>query len=541
MQDLDWRLDCLFEPMEGLGAFQDMTRALEKPGVCSAYGPDDAQRAHLLAALARRTKRPLLVIVPNDMAAARMVEDLSVLLNGAARHLPARDVNFLKTAASSRELSMRRIEALGDALTGRVKALVVAADAMMFRLAPPEQFADRVINLDEGLYMEPAELAEKLSAAGYERVHLVEARGQFAVRGGILDVYPIGSPNALRVEFFDDEIDSIRSFDVMTQRSISRRPVVQLYPAQELLPDAAARERAAQALEALLEAEGPHRDAPDRQNSIEQEFDLIPFAEFLRLKDEADGDEGAKPKKRGVGRTMQMPQKVTVGSALKRNFGGVAEALRTGRTPDAADALLPVLLGYDATPADYLASPIVVFDQPDRLRERCENRFLEFKEHFVVALERQEALPVQADMLVGYDELLVRLEKHSRLLTNLFLRTEADFKPTALIKFECRNATAYQSNIRELAKDLDRWKAEGWRVALLAGGTARGERLEHALETQGSPAPFTAEIPEKLEPGRPVILPTTLNRGFLYPELRFAVVAESDIYGINRQNSEGKG
>ena len=136
MQDTNWKLNCLFEPMADLTAFSELTRALEKPGVCSAYGPDDSQRAHLLAATALKLDRPLLVIEPNDVAAARMAEDLNVLLSGAARLLPARDITFLKTAASSRDLSMRRIEALGDSLSGKVKALVTPADAMLFRLAP---------------------------------------------------------------------------------------------------------------------------------------------------------------------------------------------------------------------------------------------------------------------------------------------------------------------------------------------------------------------------------------------------------------------
>ena len=250
MQETNWNLNCLFTPLEGLAPFGELTRALDKPGVYSVYGPDDAQRAHLLAGLARKLDRPMLVIAPNDGAAARMTEDLNVLLAGAARMLPGRDITFLKTAASSRELSMRRIEALGDCLCGEVRALVVAADGMLFRLAEPAAFDQRIIHISEGMTLEPAELMAKLTAAGYERVHLVEARGQCALRGGILDVYPVGGPNALRVEFFDDEVDSIRSFDVMTQRSISRRSAVRLYPAQEILLDADAREAAAEALRA---------------------------------------------------------------------------------------------------------------------------------------------------------------------------------------------------------------------------------------------------------------------------------------------------
>ena len=295
MQDIGRQLDCLFTPLEGLEPFGELARALEKPGVCAAYGPDDAQRAHLLAALVRRLNRPVLVIEPNDSAAGRMAEDINLLLGGGARFLPARDVTFLKSAASSRELSMRRIEALGDCLSGAARALVVPADAMLFRLAPPERFRERIIDLSEGQRMEPSELADRLSAAGYERAHLVEARGQFAVRGGILDVYPIGGPNALRVEFFDDEIDSIRSFDVMTQRSISRRATVRLYPAQEFTLDADIRARAVEALRAMLDSRADGA-LPDRQQTIEQEFDLIPFEDFLKLTEAEDEPEPEKPK-----------------------------------------------------------------------------------------------------------------------------------------------------------------------------------------------------------------------------------------------------
>lgn len=539
MQDTNWKLNCLFEPMEGLAAFGELTRALEKPGVCSVYGPDDSQRAHVLAAAALKLDRPLLVIEPNDVAAARMAEDLNVLLSGAARLLPPRDITFLKTAASSRDLSMRRIEALGDCLSGSVKALVTSADAMLFRLAPAGEFDRRIIDISEGAQIEPVELMEKLTMAGYERVQLVEARGQCALRGGILDVYPVGGPGALRVEFFDDEVDSIRTFDVMTQRSISRRPAVRLYPAQEIPLDADARQRASESLQAMLETFDDGADR-DRQASIEKEFDLIPFEEFLRMSAEAEAEDDDTPRKKGRRGVVALPKKVTLGSALKRNFGGVLEALKSGLAPDGGDSLMPVLLEYRDTPADYLDDPVVVFDQPERLRERCENRFLEFRERYLAALERQEALPCQAEILITYDELLARLSGNSILLTNLFMRTEPDFVPTALVKIECRNAAAYQGNVKELARDLELWKAEGWRVALLAGGTARGERLEGALNTQGSPAPFVTELPQTLTPGKPMIFPTTINRGFIYPEIRFAVVAESDIYGINRQRARAR-
>ena len=141
MQDIGRQVDCLFTPLDALESFIELTRALSEPGVCSAYGPDDAQRAHLLSAVARRLDRPMLVIEPNELAASRMAEDMNLLLGGGARFLPGRDVSFLKTAASSRELSMRRIEALGDAMTGAARVLVLSADALLFRMPPPKTFS----------------------------------------------------------------------------------------------------------------------------------------------------------------------------------------------------------------------------------------------------------------------------------------------------------------------------------------------------------------------------------------------------------------
>ncbi len=560
-EDLN-RLDFLFEPLEKLEGFQKLTQALHRPGAYAAYGLDDTQRTHLFAALMRKLDRPIVIITPNDIIGQRMVEDLNVLLGGKAAMLPARDVSFLRTAASSRELSMRRIEALGRAVSGELRALVVPADAMLHRLMPKKNFLRHVIEIDESMRMNPSDLIEKLVAAGYERVQIVEARGQCALRGGILDVYPVGEPNALRIEFFDDEIDSLRSFDVMTQRSVSRRERARMYPASEVLLEDGEALSAAHELDQILRAgRGEDAQIEDRQKQIEREFDLMPFEDFIQLTYEGDDDELAStgellsapkkaksaPKKQAK-KTPELPKRTLAEknaparSALDKNFSGILDALETGRAFDGADALLPVLLKYIATPVDYLDDPLIIFDQPERLRERCENRLLEFKEHYIVALERGEALPAQGELLLSYDQILAMMDGRTVLTANPFMRTEQDFRPKGLFKFEGRNATGYQSNIKELARDLVQWKKEGWKIAMLAGGAARSQRLQKALEAQEQSASFADadDLPERLEPSEPMIVPLGLNRGFVYPEAKFVVIAESDVYGVNRQKSSSK-
>ena len=107
------RMNCLFEPLERLESFNTLLGAVNAGKLCSVYGPDDSQRAHVLAGIARKTGRKMIVLAANEVLAMRMADDLNVLLDGGARFLPARDISFVKSSASSRELSMRRIEVLG--------------------------------------------------------------------------------------------------------------------------------------------------------------------------------------------------------------------------------------------------------------------------------------------------------------------------------------------------------------------------------------------------------------------------------------------
>ena len=295
----------LFHPLKEMPVYKELLKSLENRACQYAYGTDDSQRVHLLSALQRDTGRPFIVVCPNDTAGAHIVEDYNALTGGGAHLLPSREVSFLHAAASSKELSMRRLEALGKFVSGEVKLLVVPADALMHRLIQKSRFVDNIITISEGENMEPMDLIERLVRAGYERVDIVDAKGQCALRGGILDVYPVGSQNAVRIEFFDDEIDSLRDFDVLTQRSVSRLSSVSMYPASEILITGDEARRAADRIDSMLTLRKPE-ETEDRQRKLEKEFDLMPFEEFFEITALSDGpleempsmwDLNKKPKK----------------------------------------------------------------------------------------------------------------------------------------------------------------------------------------------------------------------------------------------------
>ena len=536
-------LSCLFEPIYGSEPFRVLKNAIESPCEAYVYGIEDTQRTHMLAALVAQTQRPLAVIVANDVIGQRMVEDMNAMIPGTAALLPAREVSFMKMAASSREISIRRLETLGNLVTGRTRVLIIPADAWMHRLMPKENFLKHIITVTEADILDPRDLAAQLTAAGYENVHMVEARGQFAVRGGIVDVYPVGSSSAVRLEFFDDEIDSLREFDVLTQRSVGRCSKVTFYPASEVLLCDEESHEAAQRLAKLIKEDDANVNTVSRQREIEKEFDLPPFEALFDISDD-DSDlpdvmelKTAKSSKKIDKKPL--PSRIPETSS-RSSYASVVDALNNGRRSDALLSLMGILYESTQTVLDYMDAPIVAMDQPSRLRERCENRALEFEEHFKVALERGEALSEQAELLLRYDELLTHLRKHSVVLMDSFMRTLPDFRPGYLIKMEGMPSIGYAGNIKMLAERINELRSRNYRIVLMAGGVARGERLAHALKEFECFAFFYDKAPETIKPGVVIILPTAIGKGFQYDDIGLWVVSETDIFGANKQRTKGR-
>ena len=484
------KMNWLFAPLEDIDEYRALRAAAEKPGVLCVTGLDDSQRLHLLAGLARETGRMLLFVTATDQLAQKATDDLLALMNGRVQLLPAREINFLRVAAASGDLAARRVEAMGAALAGGLRALVAPVDALMFRLMPPASFKRGVIKLQRGLVIEPKDLMARLIDAGYERVDVVESRGQCALRGGIIDVFPVGRASALRIEFFDDELDMLREFDALTQRSTDEIERAWVLPANETILTA---DEASAAAERILRALGRHEEdeqragesAGDRQRAIEEQFGLTPWDDFAREISDALDELPSLDEMSADRAFSQVAKPAAPQGELEKQFLPRVEALRATRSCPAAESMMPYLYEQCACVMDYLKDPIVVLDQPDRLRTRCENRMLEFEEQFKVALERENALPGQAELLIGYDELLRRLTEGTAVATMPLAVSQPDLRFAGLFRFEGLSGGGYQSNMHELARDIKTWKKEGWRVGLLMGGTARGQRLSRTLALVG--------------------------------------------------------
>ena len=521
----------IFNKIKTLPSFASLLEGLHSHAVTNVYGIEDSASSAVIGTLVSETNEKLIIICDTDHEAHRKAEDLNEL--GIRSYvLVGRDISFMRADAASKDITQRRLQALGDFVSGKLSALIVTADAMLNILMPPSVFKSNILQLSSGDVCEPAELMNKLLNAGYERVDIVEGRGQCSLRGGILDVFAIGMANAVRVEFFDDEIDSIREFDVLTQRSLGNLKQISVSPASELLLTKEERLEAAEKLDSLLIESETDNHMMDRQRTLETEYDLLPFEQFFALDSGSDEETDELPSLWDLKAEKKQSAKVPASSkSTNKKFAAIVDAFRNDRFIDKGENLLPLIYDTPSTIFDYLENGTVIIEHSDRVRERCAGSFADYRLMYESSFERGEALAIQSGLLLSYEQILPVIGKRRLITVDSFLRTQTDFKPDHLVKFESVGSASFSGNTKEMVREVLRLRDSKACVALLCGGVARGQRLSKAFEDENEYISFTETIPESLTPGLPVILPANLSSGFVFPECALNVFCENDLFG----------
>ena len=504
----------IFDFCSASPSFREAFEPPEK-GVFSLYDMAEAQRPFYAALLSEKTGRPVLYVTASDAAAMRAADDCDVWCPGGARMLPSPDTGFTRGVAS-RENAFRRLSVLQSAQTGQTRILCVSAETLLSRMLPPKKYAESAARLRPGDAMAPGLLVERLVQMGYERVDMVEGRGQCALRGAIVDAFSPAENEATRIEFWDEEADSIRAFDPITQRSLGEKEEALFFPAVEwLLP-----ETCAPLMRSLIQKQA------QRNRGLKTVADLPPLPPTEDGEAEKTDEAEEKPAYRvydtGVTRLLQD-----------------ADQLESGLQPPNLHLWAGALPVECACVWDYLERPLVVLDDPGRIRDRCQDRVAGFAEDFKLTLERQEAVAEQGALLYDWDTLLQKWQEMPVVTLHDFLRSMGELAPVKITRFPGLNAPKYVSRFKELGTDLQRLMKEGYALLLTAGGEARGKRLQTALEGLGVKAPIT-ENDDPLAAGQAVIWPVTLSMGFTLTECKLAVLADSDIYGAGYRKTRSR-
>ena len=479
-------MDLLLDALKRLPEFGRVCAALSGGKHAAVSGAAQINRSHLIAGLVRELKRPLLVVCQDDMVAQRTQAELAAFLGREYPVLPGRDLTFYDSAAVSRQWEQRRLRRLYDFAAGKTRLLIATWEALSLRTMPRASLLASAITLRLGDTCAPDALTARLLQAGYSRCDLVEGVGQFAVRGGILDVFSPSADNPIRLEFFGDELDTMGCFDPLTQRRTENLDQAVLLPVAETLP--------------MLHPGGVEGLCEDLGRLLaRQKRRKQPHAELMKTL-EAD-----------------------------------REKLQSGASFGAGDRYMSLIYPDFATAADYLpADGITVFCDHGNLRRSADAREEDFGLQLDSLLQSGILAGELCDFVRGWEDVCASVSDRPALFLESFLASAfpETMQPSVVLDVVAKQLPSYGGNLEIAASDLEHYRKNGFRTLVLCGSRRRGEILKQYLSDRAIPVqmafPATGMPPE----GGIFLTDGTLPNGMEYPTVKLAVLTEGQL--LNR-------
>ena len=230
-------MNFLIKTLEENKKFQELTKQISQTGPIAISGLVDVEKLHVLAGIFNETKRPMVLVTYNEIQARKLYQDLKKLIK-QTYFFPKKEITSYDYVAQSKEIEYKRIDVLNKMYLAKKQKepiiIVTTIEAVMQKMVAKDTLYQNVIDFEVGKTYLLDEIKEKLVGLGYERSDLIENKGQFSIRGGIVDV-GLSEKIGVRIEFWGDEVDSIRFFQISSQRSTEMLKEITIFPAHELI------------------------------------------------------------------------------------------------------------------------------------------------------------------------------------------------------------------------------------------------------------------------------------------------------------------
>ncbi|OPA73190.1 transcription-repair coupling factor [Paenibacillus selenitireducens] len=437
-----------------------------------------SSRQVVIAALFEQLQRPILIVTHNMFSAQKITEDLQECISPEHVMLyPANELVAAESAVSSPETLAQRIDVLMKCSRG-FRGIIVAPYSGVRRFIPTKEIMKHAhMDIKVGQTIEIDAFMKRMNELGYERVEQVQSRGEMSVRGGIVDLYPLTAPLACRVEWFGDEVDSIRTFDPTDQRSVDKLQEIMIPPSKEIIADERRFHNAAQHAADLLEKQ------------LEKMSDRT--AKGL-LRDE-------------IGREMEM---------LREQI----------YFPDMYK-YISMLFPERETLFDYMPSDtMLIMEEPTRILETGKQLERDEAEWNLHLMQNGKSMP---SFVLGHAaDQMIHHRPFQTLFLSLFLRQIPHTQPQNIVNFMCRAMQDFHGQMNLLKAEMERWKKLGAKVIMLASNEERTERMRRVLQDY--------QIDE------PTILKGNLQTGFELSSIHLVVITEGEMFSQKQRKVRSK-
>ena len=479
------RLKGLMRPLEESSNFSEVIGCLQNGQLpINLSGLSDSGKSYVINGIFEKIDNSIVVITHNEIDAKNLYEDLS-LYSTDVYFLPIREVVFYNVDAISGDLRWARLKVINEILKKREKKIIVTSvDAMTTLYTPKQKYLEYSLTIKQGEEVDLKDISTKLMNCGYERVEVVEGKGEFSFRGGILDVFPPNAVYPYRIELFGDEIDSIRTFNIESQRSIEKIDKFDIFPAKEVIVDEEVKEKAI--------------------NRITEELNSV--IENSSKKDEDRVDK------------------------LRRIVNKNLEMLKETSTFETIDSYLPFFYDKMETFFDYLEGFTFIVDDIKRCKGKIDSIYYEFNENYTSFLQRGDILPSQNKLLIDNDEIFINLEKSNLITLSTFDGRNDIISLFKDIELKQTSLSNYNGQFDLLVNDIKERKEKGYKTLILAGTRTRGERLVKTLRDMEVESVYKDNV-DSIEYGEAVITFGNLIKGFECPDFKVSVISDKEVFG----------
>ena len=485
-------MEQLLAMLKTIPEYKALTDALSQGQSAAVTGIGQINRSHLIAGLHRDCKAPMVILCQDDIAARRLQQELKDFLGLTAPILPSRDLTLYDAAVVSRSWEQKRLRQLYALSAGKTPIQIFTWESLSQRTMPRAVLQNAAFSLEVGQEYAPEELIRKLNDAGYSRCGMVEGPGQYAIRGGIMDIYSPAEALPIRAEFFGDELDTMGYFDPGTQRRSENAEKALILPVAETQPS--------------LHPKGLAGLCKDLTSLI---------ARQNRRKNRNE--------------------------ALIATLTKDLEKYENGLSNPASDRYMALIYPEMATAADYIPeNALVVLCDHSSLhrasRTRCDEVGMQLDSLLQTGLIAGEL----SDYVCQWEDFCKALKHHTTVYFDAFggAAYPEECPPKVLLPMTAKQLPSYGGNLDTAAADLAHYQKMEFGSLVLCGTRRRAELLQQMLREKGLSAFLCIPLTTMPKAGQILLTEGSLPYGMEYPLNALAVLTEGQL--LSRQEPKRK-
>ena len=489
-------MKAFLKPFEELQDINELKSALQKSTkhYYELSGVTSSGKSHVLYALSESSNVSVLV-VSDELKAKEVYEELSFFRDDVYV-FPGKDMLFFQSDIRGNALTIPRVEVLSRLVSNESALIIATIDSLLNVMQKPELWMRGIKTLKLGDEIDSKNFAMWLSQEGYERVTQVEAPGEFAIRGGIIDVFSLTESQPVRIELWGDEIDLIKYFNPSDQKSTEQIPEVTIYPACEFVLDSDEVRRGVEAMRADYETlYAKYR----KEMKTEESFQL----------------------------------KSVVEEAL--------EKIDEGWIRQEGEVYLPYFLDEKCSLLDYLPEDAIIFiDEPRHVEESAKVVSGEFAESMMHRLEKGFILPRQRELILNDTDIRKKLVRFNGVVISLLDSVGKWVKIENRFHINMQQGASFNGSFEMLCDDIKKYRERKYKIIIVSPSHSAGKRIAKDLFDIGIPAFYLENEEHEPKEGEVLVTFGKIQKGFLYTDSGYVFISEGDIFGSRKKKKRKK-